>query len=642
MCGICAIISSDPAIAGKAISTMCDAQVHRGPDDQGTAFVDNTSHTVGLGQRRLSIIDLSALGHQPMVHPQTGDILSYNGELYNFLELREQLETDHDVRFKGRSDTEVILHALVQWGPACFERFEGMFALAFYQRESRTLLLARDPLGIKPLYYAAGPGQLLVASELRAIIATGLVSKAISQQSVAGLMAYGSVPEPGTLFEDIHAFPPGHYARINTDLNRQTPRLRPRPHWRMPSVDASLAKASAEHDAAAQIASTLDRAVRNHLISDVPVGIFLSSGLDSTIIAALAARHVSDVRTFTVGFADQPDMSESPMASQTARELGLPFADIQILGSEAQSATAQWIQSVDQPSVDGLNSYVISKAVRDEGIVVALSGLGGDELLGGYRSFQDVPRLRRSLKRLAWMPPALRARAMELACLTRPATTRHKAGDLARSGASVRDLALGRRQITSCRRLRALGLDPQALGLSAAYLSSSTLDRLDYGDDQSDIIAAVSRYEAGFYMSNMLLRDSDTTGMAHSLEIRVPMIDRTMLDLCFALPGHVRLPRGVADKHLLRVAFKDILRDDLLKQSKRGFHLPIRRWMQGELRELCESSLTRVKSLELLERVALDQLWSDFLAQPETPVWSSAFTAIVLGAYLERLNISCS
>ena len=175
------------------------------------------------------------------------------------------------------------------------------------------------------------------------------------------------------------------------------------------------------------------------------------------------------------------------------------------------------------------------------------------------------------------MPPALRAKAMELACIRRPATTRLKAADLARAGASVRDLAIGRRQITSTRRLRSLGLDPQALGLSPAYLPQTTLDRLDQGNDDRDIIAAVSRYEAGFCMSNMLLRDSDTTGMAHSLEIRVPMIDRTMLDLCFALPGNVRLPHGVANKHLLRVAFKDLLRQDILKQRKRGFHLPIRR-----------------------------------------------------------------
>lgn len=639
MCGIAAIVTHDATEARERLHAMVCAQIHRGPDDEGEQLFPCAGKTVGLGQRRLAIIDLSPAGHQPMIHPRTGDALTYNGELYNYLELREQLARERGVVYRGHSDTEFILHALVEWGPAAVERFEGMFAFAFLRRANATLLLARDPMGIKPLYYAASPGRLALASELRALVAGGAASTEIDRRAVAGMLAYGAVPEPLTIFNGARAFPPGCLAEVPLDFGPgQTPSVRPRPHWRFPRVGEGLADRVTEREAAERLRATLDRAVKNHLISDVPVGIFLSSGLDSTIMAGLAARHAPDVRTFTVGFADQPDMSESALASGTARAFGLPHADVQITGRDAETAATAWMSSIDQPSLDGLNSYVISKAVRAEGIIVALSGLGGDELLGGYPSFRDVPRFRRLLLRLAWLPPAARASLLRVAAARQPRSAREKAADLAATDGSVMQLALGRRRVTPNARMLALGLEHGALGVHPTFQPDEAIEAIDHAEDARDPIAAVSRYEARYYMGNMLLRDGDMTGMAHSLEIRVPLIDRTMLDLCFALPGAVRLPPGSPGKHLLRVAFRDMLRDELLAQRKRGFQLPIRRWMLGPLRDVCEAGLDRVKRTGALRPEGVDGLWADFLREPESPVWSSAFSVCVLGAYLERMN----
>ena len=633
MCGIAAIIGLEKALASRALLGMVRSQRHRGPDDEGFEFVRLTGSesgpVLGLGQRRLSIVDLSPLGHQPMVHPETGDILIFNGEIYNFQDLRLRLEKE-GVVFRGHSDTEVLLHGLEVWGEGFLKDLAGMYAFAFYQKATRRLLIARDPLGIKPLYVANQNGTWMIASEVRSILASGQVAPEPDRAAVATLMAYGAVQEPLTFFKGIRAFPVGSMQWIDLLPSGQAREGPVKRFWSFPKVDRSLT-AEAVTD---RLRYEMDRSVREHMIADVPVGVFLSSGIDSTIMAGLAKKHSPQVRTFTVGFYDQVDLSESDLSRETSRILEVEHHDIQITGSVAERLTAKWFQSLDQPSVDGLNTYVISQAVREAGVVVAISGLGGDELFGGYPSFGDVPRLAMFHSALRFLTPGMRSKLLSAIAFRQPQTVRSKVREMGLCGADIHRLYLYRRRTKSDARLRALGLDASALGLDADYLPPELSSDLDFSEDLSDPIAAISRYESRYYMRNMLLRDSDANSMAHSLEIRIPMLDRRVIDFAYSIPGSLRLPTGRPNKHLLRTAFAPYLRPTLLSQKKRGFTLPIRRWMAGPLRPSCEAALEMVRGSGLVEPAEVTKTWNMFLANPEHPVWNSAFLLTVFGNYL--------
>ena len=628
MCGIAGIITRQTEISvNKALGAMVDAQRHRGPDDGGQVVLPFGDRLLGLGHRRLSILDLSSAGHQPMAHPERGDQLVFNGEIYNFRALRNELEAC-GVRFVGHSDTEVLLHALNRWGAQVLSRLQGMYALAYYNASERRLMLARDPMGIKPLYLGKFAQGMAFASEVRAILASGLVSSDIDRGGLAGMLAYGAVQHPRTLFEAIHSFPPGCYQEFGAAGVALTDR--PVSFWQPRKPDRSMSAA----ETLKQVQHTLEQSVRDHLVSDVPVGVFLSSGIDSTVIAGLAAKHTSDLRSFTVGFADQPEFSEFTEAGRTAEQFGLRHTEISISHHEAEEAMLAWLKCLDQPSFDGLNTFVISKAVRERGIKVALSGLGGDELFGGYPSFIDVPRLAWLLEPLCMLPSPLRSRIGNLVLYGKSEAVKDKFHDMLRSHTSILALYLQRRRALSSRRLERLGLEARSLGLNGHYLPNESLDEVLVDAEQP--LWSLSQLESRFYMGNMLLRDSDANAMAHGLEIRVPILGQQMVDLMAAVPDKIKMPSGRADKHLLRTAFAPLLRPALLKQAKRGFTLPIRRWMHGPLREQCEHSLASLKSLNILRNEGVDQVWQEYLANPESPMWSRAFALVVLGHYFER------
>lgn len=631
MCGIAGIIGADPETVRKALAAMTLAQAHRGPNDCGESLHPFGDKTLGLGHRRLSIIDLSCAGHQPMVHPETGDQIVFNGEIYNFQLMRQELLAAGE-KFAGHSDTEALLHALARWGPEYIKRLHGMFALVFYNTREQTILLARDSVGIKPLYVARESGYFLFASEVRGILASGLVSRSLDQQGLASYLAYGAVQQPATLFESIQSFPPGHY-QVLSARDVENGGGAPVHYWPMPRVRENWS----QPELVGSIEATLDAAVKDHLVADVPVGVFLSSGLDSTVIAGLAARHTQKLRSFCVGFADQPDLSELGLAKETAKIFGLEHTEITINGADAEQAASEWLSSLDQPSIDGLNVYLISKAVHQQGITVALSGQGGDELFGGYPSFADVPRLNRAMRYFCKLPVPIRTALGSLATMNRSQAVRQKFHDMLATGGSVLDLYLQRRRTMSDAQLAALGLDQRKLGTLRGWLPQGAMNDLKL--DEEDTIWSVSALESNFYQGNMLLRDSDANAMAHALEIRVPMLDQRMLDLMFTVPGKLRLPQRRADKHLLRVAFAPLLRPAIATQQKRGFTLPIRRWMLGPLRDLCEHSLISLKRLNLLRSEGIDLVWNTFLENPESPIWTRAFSLCVLGLYIKQMDV---
>lgn len=630
MCGIALLVARTTEWQASALHAMVSCQSHRGPDDEGIETLPLGETTVGLGQRRLAIIDLSPTGRQPMAHPESGDLLVYNGELYNYRELRRDLESAGE-RFRGTSDTEVLLHALVRWGPAALRRLRGMFALIWFRRAERSVVLARDPLGIKPLYYRfGGGGMMLAASEVRAILASGLVERKISPRGLASMLAFGAVQDPDTIIEGVRSFPAGCWQELHLDRLEEAAPPPAERYWSPPPVDPGLGA----DEAARRTREALTLAVRSHLVSDVPIGVFLSSGLDSTIIAGVAAREAPGLGAYTVGFADNPDMSETAEARHTAERFGLTHNDVQVTSAQALLDAERWFDSLDQPSIDGLNTYVVSRAVRRAGITVALSGLGGDELFCGYRSFIDVPRLVVLMRHARRLPAWARVLLAWGSSLGRAEVYRLKLIEIARTSSGLVDLYLQRRRVMSRSQLAALGIEPTRLGLGDNFMPPEAVDALHV--DESDPIRAVSDLETRLYAGNMLLRDSDAMGMAHSLEIRVPFFDTTVLDAVMPIPGPVRFPHGASAKHVLRQAFPDLLRPEILSSAKKGFELPIRRWMVGPLRGLCEEALSDLKRSGLLHVKGIDGVWRSFLAAPESPAWSRAFALVVVGAYITR------
>lgn len=603
---------------------------HRGPDDEGYELFEVSGGWLGLGQRRLSIVDLSAAGHQPMCHAETGNWIVFNGEIYNHRQLRTELEKG-GACFRSRCDTEVVLHAYARWGTGCFERLHGMFAIGLYDRIAQSLLMARDPLGIKPLYYALGHWGLTFASELRALKASGLAPGTINRRALAGLMAYGAVQQPLTMFEGTRLLEPGTWTRVDlTQTAGQLAQPVPHPYWFFPPTQCGEDYGQSVE----ALRATLTEAVRSHLMSDVPLGVFLSSGLDSSILATLSAQvSTSTISTFTVGFANHEAIDEGPIAAQTASLLGVEHHPILLSEAEILHQTQRYLDAVDQPTLDGLNTYIIAGAVRGQGIKVALSGVGGDELFGGYPSFSQVPPLARWLSRAASIPEGVRRGLAGLATLGRAKAQRQKAYELVTTTPTVRYLYFRRRRLFSDFELDAFGLLPRELGLDADFLPPESLP--DVGLDDLDPQAAISVLESRFYMGNMLLRDADVFGMAHGLEIRVPLLDRNLIDQAYALPGVWRTPRNGQNKPLLADAMAGRLNPQLQGLPKRGFSLPQAAWMAGSLRPRFEHLMDRVADSGILEPAAIRVLWKDFLVDRHGPTWSRAWTLGVLGAWLD-------
>ena len=628
MCGVAGVIVQQPLVATQCVRSMNASQRHRGPDDSGVVSVSTPAGCLALGHRRLAILDLSSEGHQPMHDPRTGNWIVYNGELYNYPELRQTLQSLGHC-FRSRCDTEAILYALDEWGVHALDRLNGMFAIAWYDQRIQRLLLARDPLGIKPLYYAINKEAFVFASELRGILASGLIDDELDQQALGGLLAYGAVQEPLTSCRNVRMLPRGSFMELDLGVDSLSDSFpSAQQYWQFPAP-ASHGSSGQSHEA---IRERLDAAVSSHLMSDVPVGVFLSSGLDSSAIAAIAARaRGGDVDAFTVCLEQAEELDENPVAERTAQHLGIRQHAICITDQEARQHFEGWLNSVDQPSIDGLNTYIISGAVRERGITVALSGLGGDEIFGGYPSFKQVPQWLRFSQATRWVPSRLRKRLVALAVRNHSASQRSKALDMADSRADLASLYLLRRRLLSNGEMQTLGLSPETLQLGEHFLPKES--RLhSFADDP---VATISAWESQFYMGNMLLRDSDVQSMAHGLELRVPLLDRSLVDLVCSIGGRERKPGRGPNKRLLAEAVSDLLPSDLMKLKKRGFCLPQAQWMLGPLRERFEHLVAVTANSGLVNPEGVSSLWQHFLHTPHSPNWSRVWLLAVLGHWLE-------
>src|SRR5579864_2615288 len=578
MCGICGVYGAPAGPGtplGPATARMAAALTHRGPDDEG--LWTDAARRVSLGNRRLAIIDRPPAGHQPMVDASGRVALTFNGMIYNFQDLRREL-AGSGYPFRGHSDTEVILALYLRDGADMLRRLRGMFALAVWDGRSESLLLARDRLGIKPLYYAETAGRWVFASEIRALRVSGLVPAPVNPAALAAFLRLGSVPGPMTAFEGVHELPPATMLTIDA-AGRGTLRR----YWEFPLPGSAVRNTE---DVIAELRALLADAVSRHLISDVPFGVFLSGGIDSgAVVATMREAGHTRIRTFSITFPEW-ERDEGPDAARLAARYGTDHTAREVRGTEVAEDLDRVIAAMDQPTIDGLNTYYVSRVTRETGTIVALSGLGGDELFCGYPSFQQAPRLLAWQQVASWLGPARPMLAAALGALPSgpPAKVREGLMDAATMPAAylaVRGL-LSRGEVSD---LLAPGpLRDTAQGLDAAAALGALAPPLP-----SDPVAATGLLELRGYMHNQLLRDTDVMSMAHSLEVRVPLLDDPLVEFAAGLPGRLRA-NGHPPKWLLLRALGDRLPPEA-GRTKRGFTFPMGEWLNGPLKPRVDDAL---------------------------------------------------
>jgi asparagine synthase (glutamine-hydrolysing) len=631
MCGIAGIIGIDCTETGEsALRSMLASIVHRGPDEEGTFIAPR----IAIGTRRLSIIDLPG-GSQPVWNESGTLAVVFNGEIYNFRALRSQLGSlGH--HFRTHSDTEVIVHAYESWGDDCVRHLQGMFAFAVVElpggsrRPPARIFLARDRLGIKPLYYTLASGAFCFASEIKAIVASGLLQPALSREAIASYLLFGAVSEPSGIIDGVLALPPGHSVAI--DPAEPTSTAQPRSYWEVRNFSAQ-----APHDGppARCVRTLLENAVEGHLVADVPVGVFLSSGVDSTTIAALASRTQRGIHTFTVAFPETV-FNEADIARRTAKSLGTDHREISISSDEMLSRLDDAIAAFDQPTTDGVNTYFVSWAARQAGLKVALSGLGSDELFGGYTSFRATLQFSRIANISRTLPkPLARFVGRRAANATLPGVPvealRKMAAVLADPEGLPHAYFFTRLLFTPQSVTSALqqSASPE-MGPSSTWLAAEV--RQSRG---MDTFTAVSWLELRSYMLNMLLRDTDAMSMSHSLEVRVPFLDTQLVEYVLSLPESAKRS-GNRPKSLLIDAVRDLLPSEIITQRKRTFTFPWEVWLRGKLRERIAGSFAEWSPAlqPHIDPGFARAVWNDFLQRRTT--WSRPWSLFVLNEWTKR------
>jgi asparagine synthase (glutamine-hydrolysing) len=570
MCGIAGLVSTtglSEGAAHQAVRQMTARMTRRGPDAEGLWSREG----VVLGHRRLAILDLDARANQPMVSTDGRYIIVFNGEIYNFHELRREVEAEGSA-FRTTSDTEVLLTLFAREGERMLPRLRGMFAFAIWDNLSRELFLARDPYGIKPLYYTRAKDGLIFASQVKALLASGLVSLERESAGLAGFYLWGSVPEPWTLYRDVFALPAGHWLRVRAGVTEAPTCWHDiRAHWQGEGQKTSV------YELQERVRQAVQDSVRAHLVADVPVSVFLSGGIDSGTVAGLMPELGARAEGITIGFEEfsgQHD-DEVPVARAIAAHCGLPHHVRMISRTEFQHNIPHILDAMDQPSIDGINTWFACKAAAEFGYKVVLSGLGGDELFCGYSTFRQIPRaaaLGRSIIAILGASALLGASGAYLAKrLSKP-----KLVGVPTFMGSLEGLYF---------LSRGLFLPEELPGLMGSEMAREGLLHLGgrlHGMTQADArdgVSAIGLLESIYYLRNQLLRDSDWASMAHSLELRTPFVDAKLLE---TLGPYVSSFAGGAGKAMLAQSTKKPLPQSVMNRPKMGFSVPMATWLSEE------------------------------------------------------------
>jgi asparagine synthase (glutamine-hydrolysing) len=626
MCGILGAVGSPDEVREECLLQGLAALAHRGPDDSGWHVIRQSgpqATSIFLGNRRLAILDLSPAGHQPMQDRDTGNWIVYNGEIYNFREIRSALES-RGADFNSHSDTEVILKAYGKWGAGCLDYFRGMFAFAIWDARESRLFLARDRFGEKPLYYFHSKNLFLFASELRSLLQTGLVLRRLDEVGLLEYLRYGSVSDPNTLIKGIRSLPPAHCLLVKegeTSLRK---------YWDLNSAERDLAAPGAlRHigpETVAELRTQLEDAILLRTVSDVPVGVFLSGGIDSSSLVALLSRKNPSLSTFSVVF-DESEYSEAEYSRSISTRFGTDHHEIVISSQEVMTSLPKIIGAMDQPTVDGVNTYVISRETRRQGYKVVLSGLGADEIFAGYETFRAVPRMEWVGWCLNTVNPKLRS--MLASILRLPTSNGRRTEKLAALIEGNYDIphpyALTR-TLFMPGQLREFNLARDDMDVNSA---KAPLADIVKWAARFDPVNRTSYLELRHYMANTLMRDSDVMSMAHGLELRVPFVDHKLAEFLFRIPGALKLKPG-QPKWLLTDALQGLLPQQVVRRPKRGFTFPFELWLKKEMRNDVEDVLLdpSANALAGIDRKFVATVWRDFLAGKTT--WSRPWSLYVL------------
>lgn len=627
MCGIAGLINFDPTgqaeNPGKVLRNMLDALRHRGPDNRGEERIQSANGTtLHLGHQRFSIIDLTQGGHQPMSNDDKSVWISTNSEIYNYKELRNELRDKF--QFHSESDTEVLLRAYERWGVQCLDKLLGMFSFAIWDNKKETLFIARDRLGIKPLYYNIKGKQFAFSSELRSLLASGLIEKTISPTGLYHYLSFGHFIAP--IMQSVRELKPGHYLWIDKNGNWQE-----KEYWH--PFDGKQSPVTSQK-IEEQIKNSIEDSIRCRRVSDVPLGAFLSGGIDSSVVVGNLAKVSEDpITTLTIGFAEK-QFDESEYAQEIADRFQTRHHLLRLNEKQLLQSLPSALSAMDQPTMDGINTYLISRSAHEIGLKVVLSGLGGDELFGGYPSFQLIPKLQK--KWLKTIPKVIIKWGIGLSkglFASDPATKLEHWVQGKLSGAHEYFL------------IRALFCQDQVSNLFADRERAKTEIEKDYQRTKrliarcpaDDLFNQISYLETFHYLQNMLLRDVDMMSMAHPLEIRVPFMDHRLVEMMFRVSGKEK-NLGIA-KSLLVSSMKSLLPESVQRRKKMGFTFPFEIWMRGALRSEIEPVLlSNMKQLDgLLSLNSVEKVWNDFLARKIS--WSRPWALYVLKSWVNK-NLS--
>jgi len=617
MCGIAGILDfENMGNKRNVVTRITEALSHRGPD--ATGYLENEN--IAFGHKRLSIIDLSACSNQPLSDHTKRFHIVFNGEIYNYRELKNKI---HEYPFQTQGDAEVVLALYSKLGPICLNSLAGMFAFAIWDDQKKELFAARDRLGVKPLYYYEAANAFLFASEIRALLASDLVPNEINLNAVAGFLQFQSIGHPGSIIKGIYSLEAGSYMIVNHSG------LRTYKYWNVvpDEYDFDFGNGTAVKQ---KINQLLVRSVERRMVSDVPVGAFLSGGIDSSaVVGLMASVSTEPVNTFTVGF-NEKEFDESAYAQMVAKKFNTRHQELLLQPTSFLDELIPALDAMDTPSGDGVNSYVVSKAIRDKGITVALSGVGGDELFAGYPIFKQYLQLMKYQK--LWQPlKPLRLLLAGLPGTHNTKTDRYrqllhaKTADIASFYPVFRQI-VSPAMLANCTSLPFENLSPGGELLKQQITSISRLP----------LLSQVSVAEYLGYTQHTLLKDMDQMSMARSLEVREPFFDHELIEFVLNVPDALKYPSY--PKKLLVESLGDLLPPEIVHRKKQGFLFPWNDWMKNELRTFCETHLLAISKREFIKGEQLLGYWKRFLNNNTSVRWMEIWLFVVLEYWLQKNN----
>ena len=620
MCGINGIFKfRDNQATIDRVALMNKTLAHRGPDAEGLWSNDH----VVLGHRRLSIIDTSDAGRQPFHSEDAKLSIIFNGEIYNYLELRQELSSDFT--FKTGTDTEVLLAAFKKWDVNLMDKLIGMFAFAIWDEQKQRLIIVRDRLGIKPLYYYKSNEGFVFSSEIRPMLASGIVPRKINSEALSEYLRYQTVLAPNTMIEDVRMLMPGHYMVCTNE------KIEIKEYWNPVQRSDAFAANENYEVVKKKINELLHSSVELRMRADVPFGAFLSGGIDSSIIVGMMSNIASQrVQTFSVTFHEK-QFDESPYSELIAKKFNTKHHDIRLNANHFLTEVPDALLAMDHPSGDGPNTFVVSKVTRAAGVKMALSGLGGDEVFAGYDVFTQM----HSLHSKQWInlaPQTLRFLAGKVLQTLKPNVSSEKiAATLSQSRVDFAHTYPLVRQLFMEIRIDEL-LKPHSKEVNSVFKISSQLQSTNI-----PLLSKVSVAEMTTYMQNILLRDTDQMSMAHSLEVRVPFLDHRLVEYVLGVNDHMKFP--FTPKKLLTDSVGDLIPRSVIDRPKMGFTFPWSIWMKKELKTFCEENLHALEEINSFNPGVISSYWKLFLKGDKNITWSRMWPLVVLGHWIKQNNV---